>query len=378
MTFLTFKYRVKDSSVSNKLRAFAVASNQVWNFCAATQKECDRRRGGNRTINWPSAFDLDALTRGCGRDLGIHSDTITQICRQFSRARNSIKKCPKYRISFGSNRSLGWVPFRDKSIQLSDGAVTYLGIKLPFWLSREIDGVVRSGAFVEDARGRWYVTFQCEVVDYSGSSEGIVGIDLGLKDLATLSNGENIPALKQYRKYESKLGIAQRAGNKKRARAINAKITNTRRHHLHEQSTRIVRENNLIVVGNVNAAALKRTRMAKSVSDAGWSMFRHMLRYKSARRQAVYVETDERYSSQTCSCCGIIPDSSPKGKGALGIRHWQCSECGTFHDRDVNAARNILRAGLECQPPAEGIIINDEALKERPLCPETYGGCHGS
>jgi len=84
-------------------------------------------------------------------------------------------------------------------------------------------------------------------------------------------------------------------------------------------------------------------------------MFRNMLRYKLARRQAQYVDVNERYTSQTCSACGCIPASSPKGMGALGIRHWDCSECGASHNRDVNAARNILRVGLECQPPVEGI-----------------------
>nr|GGI00066.1 hypothetical protein GCM10011355_27480 [Aquisalinus luteolus] len=90
--------------------------------------------------------------------------------------------------------------------------------------------------------------------------------------------------------------------------------------------------------------------------DAGWALFRDMLRYKAARRRAVYVDVDERYTSQMCSGCGVVPDSSPKGMGALGMRRWDCCECGASHDRDVNAAKNILRAGLECQPPAEEIL----------------------
>jgi putative transposase len=115
------------------------------------------------------------------------------------------------------------------------------------------------------------------------------------------------------------------------------------------QSTKIARENQLIVVSNVNAAGWAQTRMAKSVLDASWSTFRNQLRYKASRHEARYVEADERWTTQVCSSCGCIPDSSPKGMGALGMRHWVCSDCGESHDRDVNAARNILRVGLERQ-----------------------------
>jgi IS605 OrfB family transposase len=236
-------------------------------------------------------------------------------------------------------------------VKIHDDAATYLKRKFRFWRSREVEGEYKAGHFVEDARGRWYVVFQSRVSDDRPSGNGRVGIDLGLKDLATLSNGEKVPALRHYRRYEKALAVAQRARNKRRVKAIHAKVMNTRRHHLHVASAKLARENSMIVVGDVSAAKLARTRMAKSVLDAGWSTFRHMLRYKARRHGAVFVEADERYSSQTCSCCGAIPDSSPKGMSALGMRSWECSDCGAEHDRDVNAARNILRFGLEHQPP---------------------------
>jgi putative transposase len=220
-----------------------------------------------------------------------------------------------------------------------------------FWRSRDIGGPVKSGCFTQDARGRWYVAFQCEVEDNLPTGNGRIGIDLGLKTLATCSDGGTVPALRHYRLYQARLAVAQRAGNKRRVNAIHAKIANARRHHLHEQSTRLVRENELIVVGNVSAAKLAKTRMAKSVLDAGWTTFRSQLAYKARRHNARYIESDERWTSQTCSCCGVIPASSPKGMGALEIRHWVCSGCGADHDRDVNAAQNILRVGLERQPP---------------------------
>lgn len=353
MSMLSFKYRIK--SGDRRLNRHAIACNQVWNFCVATQREAERRWRGDKRVRYPSAYDLIRLTTGVAADLGLHSDTVGQICRQFARSRDAKRKCPRFRASFGAKRALGWIPFIPRATKLDGDVAVYLKRRYRFWMSREVEGDYRSGHFVEDARGRWYVVFQCEVEDNHQAGNGKVGIDLGLKDLATLSSGEKVPAMRHYRRYEKKLAVAQRARNKRRVKAIHAKIANARRHYLHEQSTRIVRENSLIVVGNVNAARLAKTRMAKSVLDAGWSSFRHMLRYKSARRQAVYVEADERYSSQTCSCCGSIPASSPKGMGALGMRDWVCSDCGAAHDRDVNAARNILRSGLEHQPLAGGI-----------------------
>ncbi len=351
---LSYKFRVKDSSTSRILNRHARAVNQVWNYCCQIQREAQDRWKQGRVARWPSHYDLTKLTSGISGDLGIHSDTIGEICRQFSASRSAIKKPPRYRSSRGAKRALGWVPFKGRWTRVEGATVTYLKRKFCFWKSRDIPPDIRTGAFVQDARGRWYVTFQCEVPDPLPTGQGTVGIDLGLKTLATCTDGSKVPALQHYRQHQSALAVAQRANNKRRVRAIHAKIANTRRHHLHEQSTRITRENATIVVGNVNAAKLAKTKMAKSILDASWSEFRSQLAYKARRHQAVYIEADERFSTQTCSCCGVIPASSPKGRAGLGMRTWTCSECGETHDRDVNAARNILRSGLERQPPAEG------------------------
>lgn len=352
VSIITFKYRIKDATSGKHLDRHAIACNQVWNFCVATQRQAQARWRDGGAVRWPTAFDLIKLATGCAAELGLHSDTVQTICQRFVLSRSQHRRCPKFRASFGAKRSLGWVPFIARAAKIEGDSAVYLRRRYRFWSSRDIAGQIKCGSFTQDAQGRWYVCLQCEVADNLPTGDGAVGVDLGLKDLATMSDGQTVPALRHYRKYEAKLGAAQRARSKRRVRAIHAKIANSRRHHLHEQSTRIVRENSLIVVGNVNAARLKRTRMAKSVSDAGWSAFRHMLRYKASRHGAVFIEANERFSSQTCSACGTIPASSPKGMGALGMRRWECSDCGASHDRDVNAALNILRVGLECQPPA--------------------------
>jgi len=355
VSILTFKFRIKDATTGKHLDRYANACNQVWNFCAATQREAENRRTAGRCVRWPTAFDFINLTPGCAAVLGVHSDTVAAVCRQFVASRTNCGGRPRFRASFGAKRALGWVPFTARAVKIDGDAALYLKRRYRFWRSREIGGKFKAGAFVQDASRRWYVTFQCEVEDNLPVGNGKIGIDLGLKTLATCSDGSEIPALRHYRQYEAELATAQRAGNKRRVRAIHAKIANARAHQLHVASAKLARENRLIAIGNVNAAKLARTRMAKSVLDAGWSMFRHMLRYKARRHGAVFIEADERWSSQTCSCCGAIPNSSPKGMGALGMRRWECSGCGTSHDRDVNAARNILRVGLERQPPVGGI-----------------------
>lgn len=353
---LTFKFRIKDASARKALREYAVACNQVWNFCVSTQKEAERRRIAGSSCFWPSAFTLGDLCAGTSDLLGVNSASVKLVCRQFARSRDAHRKCPRYRASSGAKRALGWVPFTQTAVKVDGDTLIYRKRRLRFWKSRDLAGILKDGAFIEDARGRWYVTLRCEVAETLATGTGVVGIDLGLTTLAVLSDGSAVPALRHYRQHEAALGRAQRSRRKARVRAIHAKIANARRHHLHEASARIARENCLIVVGNVSPANLKKTTLAKAVSDAGWSAFRHMLRYKASRHGAVFIEANERWSSQTCSACGTIPASSPKGMGALGMRRWECSDCGASHDRDVNAAKNILRVGLECQPPAEEIL----------------------
>ena len=341
---LTYKFRIKDSSTGKHLSRYAFASNQVWNYCCQIQREAESRRIAGCAVRWPTAFDLINLCSGSSVELGIHSDTISAICRQFAASRDAKRVCPRFRASGGPKRALGWVPFVPRSVKIDKDTAVYLKRRFRLWKSREIEGVFKAGAFIQDARGRWYIALQCDVAEDRPTGNGSVGIDLGLKALATCSNGDVIPALRHYRKYEAELGKAQRANNKRRVKVIHAKIANARKHHLHEQSTKIVRANSLIVVGNVNAVKLAKTKMAKSVLDAGWSTFRAQLAYKASRHNAVFIEADERWSSQTCSSCHSR--SGPKGIAGLAVRHWVCSECGSAHDRDRNAALNILRVGL--------------------------------
>lgn len=337
---LTYRYRVKDATASKWLARMAVSVNQVWNYCGGIQN--DSRRLNRR---WPTGFDLIKLTSGCSKELGLHSDTVQAVCKQFAISRDKARRRPRWRVSSGPKRSLGWVPFQcARPLKIAGDTVTFLGKKYRLWLSRPIPKDIRAGSFSQDAEGRWYLNLSCEVADDATTGNGEVGIDLGLKDLMALSTGEKITNPRHLRKSAVKLARAQRAGRKRLARKIHRKVAAQRRYFLHERSTRLVRENALICVGDVNSAALSRTKMAKSVLDAGWSAFRSMLRYKAMRHGARFVETNERYSTQTCSCCGSR-SGAPRGVKGLRVRSWECLQCGVLHDRDVNAARNILASG---------------------------------
>ena len=335
----------------------ADAVNQVWNYCVDTQRKVQEiyRYGSLRW--WPSHYDLTLLTKGVSEDIGLHSQTIQCVCYEFSKSRDSRRRCPKLRSSLGPRRKLGWIPFQKQSRRTGSNSVTYLGHSFRFFgaKKRPLPSHAGGGHFVEDARGNWYVCFHVEEKDKRLIGNGQIGIDLGLKHLVTTNTGEKYEHPAYFRKLEKKLATAQRAGNKKQVRAIHCKIKNQRSDYNHKLSAKLAAENKLIVVGNVSSSKLAKTRMAKSVLDAGWYMLKDMLCYKASRHGASFIEVDERFTTQTCSHCGDCSTAGrPRGIAGLGIREWTCSACGTHHDRDVNAAQNILNLGLGAQPRADG------------------------
>jgi len=149
--------------------------------------------------------------------------------------------------------------------------------------------------------------------------------------------------------------MAQRAGKKKRVKAIQAKIANTRADWTHKATTAIARRAKLIVIGDVSSAKLIKTPFAKSTLDAAWHRVRFQLHYKAKRLAGICVPGRETFSSVTCSDCGAR--SGPSGLRTLGVREWVCSHCGSAHDRDVNAARNILSSPCGTSQADKGIPL---------------------
>ena len=342
---LVYRYRVK--SLIGLLNAQARACNLVWNFCNDAQQHALK---WNK--RWPTGFDLNKLTAGSSEELALHSGTINAVCEQYAKSRNQ-KKRPFLR--WRGKKSLGWVPLKVCHLKREGTGFRFAGNTFRVFHSRRLpEGKIKDGtSFSCDARGHWFLNIVIEVAEAAARPvRSSIGIDLGLKDFAALSNGEKIENPRYLRQLAGRLATAQRAGKRSLAANVHARIANARRDFQHKLSTRIVKEFDYIAVGNVNASGLAKTRLAKSVLDAGWSSLRNMLRYKAIAHGAWYEEVNEARSTRVCSSCAC--ETGPKGAADLGIRSWVCSECGTSHDRDINSAFNILfRSGH--RTPAEGI-----------------------
>ena len=341
----TVKLRIKDRHCK-VLDQLASEVNFVWNY---VNDLCFKHL--KKTGQFFSAYDVAKYTKGTSKECNLHSQTIQAVTEELITRRKQFKKAKlKWRVSNpkSSRRSLGWIPFKKVAIKYQNGQVKYGNQWFSLWDSYGLSKYnVKTGSFVQDGRGRWYVCLVVDTVQIEKSeSTTSIGIDLGLKDIATCSDGYKVENPKHYSKYEKKLSIAQRARNKNRVRALHAQIANSRKDHLHKASTHLVRNHALIVIGDLSAKKLVKNRMAKSVLDTSFSAFKTMLKYKCENAGVLFEEVNEAYTTQTCSYCSSRL-SSPKGRAGLGIREWQCVECGTLHDRDVNSALNILALGHE-------------------------------
>jgi putative transposase len=340
----TLKLRIKDKH-AGVLSAMAREVNFVWNYCNETSWRAIRERR-----EWLSGFDLQKLTAGYSKCEGVQvgSATVQLVCEEYATRRKQFKKVRlNWRVSNpkSARRSLGWVPFKAGGVKYKAGQVSFLGHRLNLWDSYGLSKFeLKAGSFAQDARGRWYLNVCVKVQAQKSEGAALIGIDLGLKTAAMCSDGTELES-GVYRRHEAALGIAQRAGKKHRVKAIHAKSANTRKDAMHKFSTDLVARSGAIFVGDVQAKTMVKTKMAKSTLDAGWSMLKTMLEYKSHQAGIVFEEVYEAYTTQTCSRCGVIPASSPKGRAGLRMRRWSCCECGAEHHRDVNAARNIAARG---------------------------------
>ena len=216
-----------------------------------------------------------------------------------------------------------------------------------------------------DAAGRWFVSVLVEeAIEPHPQAEAVIGIDAGLTSLLTLSTGEKIANPRHERRDRQRLAKAQRdlsrkqkgSANREKARRkvarVHARITDRRADFLHKLSARIVRENQTVIIEDLSVRNMLRSRsLARAISDASWSEFRRMLEYKADWHSRTVIAVDRFYpSSKTCAACGAIAAKMP-----LPVREWQCASCGTVHDRDVNAAKVLVAAGLAVAACGDGV-----------------------
>ena len=276
-------------------------------------------------------------------------------------------KYPRFKSRKKSRRS---AEYTTSGFRFRDGRLTLAKMTEPLnivWSRPLPEAVTLSTVAVsQDAAGRWFVSMLVEDhgVKPLPATDTAVGIDAGLDHLLTLSTGEKISNPRHERKDGARLARAQRELSRKargdganRAKArrrvarIHARIADRRRDNLHKLTTRLVRENQTIVIEDLTVRTMvKNHSLARAISDAAWSQFRSRLEYKAAWYGREVIAVDRWFpSSRLCSACGALRDRMP-----LHVRVWTCG-CGTTHDRDVNAAKNLLAAGRAVSACGDGV-----------------------
>lgn len=372
LVHLTIRCRVADRH-TRVLRRMARQVNQVWNYCNETSYRAITRDG-----RWLHHFDFmrDPL-RGTSREMRnawpgeVHipqmtvSETAKEYCIRRDRTRRTFLRW-RGSVRHRANYSLGWIPFHVQTVKYAPGWVRFAGAWFRLRGSGRLndpDLIRAAGAFVEDAEGRWYfcVTVKRPVTPVPDPTSAAVGLNLGDDARAAASDGRTLDArgwrqdgVERERSLERQIrsGLRKHGRTAKglRARRLrhHRRVLNRRRDALQKFANRIVAGASAVFVGGATSDIRPDPGPGKSVYDPAHGDLSRMLVYK-CKVAGIPCETaiSGEELSQTCSSCGALaPQEIPQDLGGGGMREWACGVCGTVHDRAVNAARNILAAGL--------------------------------
>lgn len=338
---VTYKYRIKDSTHKSYLKRMSLGVNYVWNYC----KEIDLSYLGY-SGKFMSGFDFQKYTSGVSKEIGVPAKTIQQVGHEYALKRKQLKKKS---LSWRSRKkNLGWIPFGKQQIKSNNGTITFAKKDYKLFYSRTLDNVeILGGTFTEDPKGNWFINLQIKrKIDLKQKTGNVVGIDLGLKTIGVTSDGEELSRPNYTKMYAEKLALVQKAKKKKQVIKIYRKIKNKRDDWNKKTAAKLVERYDYIAVGDVKSSSIiKKNKMAKSVHDATWYGFKSALVTTAIKRGVDFHIVKESYSTITCSTCK--QKTGPSGLSGLNVREWKCSSCGTVHNRDINAAKNILSNSVQ-------------------------------
>ncbi|WP_328784644.1 transposase [Streptomyces canus] len=358
-----FKYRFypTDAQAAELARTFGCV-RKVYNMALAARTQAwtrQERVNYNQTsamlTAWKKTEELAYLNDVSSVPL---QQTLRHLQVSFTNFFGKRAKYPRFKSRKKSRKS---AEYTTSGFRFRNGQLTLAKMSEPLgiaWSRALPEGASPSTVTVSlDAAGRWFVSLLCEdpSIKPLPATDTAVGIDVGLDHLLTLSTGDKIANPRHERRDRARLAKAQRelarkaegeganrAKARRKAARIHARITDRRRDGLHKLTSKLVRENQTLVIEDLTVRNMVKNRsLARAVSDAAWSEFRSMLEYKAAWYGREVIAVDRWFpSSKLCSACGALQDKMP-----LSVRTWTC-DCGTTHDRDVNAAQNLLGAGL--------------------------------
>ncbi|MEU0822259.1 RNA-guided endonuclease InsQ/TnpB family protein [Streptomyces mirabilis] len=358
-----FKYRFcpTDAQAAELSRTFGCV-RKVYNLALAARTEAWVARQERVNYNatsamltaWKKTGELAYLNEVSSVPL---QQALRHLQMAFTHFFGKRARYPRFKSRKTSRRS---AEYTSSAFRFRDGKLTLAKMTEPLdivWSRPLPEGASPSTVTVsQDAAGRWFVSLLCEdpSVKPLPATGQAVGVDVGLDHLLTLSTGEKITnprherrdraalAKQQRRLAKKEKGSANRAKARLKVAKIHARIADRRRDTLHKLTTRLVRENQTVVIEDLAVHNMvKNRKLARAISDAAWSEFRSMLEYKARWYGREVIAVDRWFpSSRLCSACNTLQDRMP-----LNVRTWTC-DCGVTHDRDVNAAHSLLAAGL--------------------------------